>query len=330
MEPLSAWTGRMDPEEGGAPARWHEVVRRVDLANPARFTFVGFPVDEGVRRNLGRPGAGQGPEALRRALSNLSLRGEGALADWGDVDLEGDHLEGAQARLGEAVATLIRGGSTPVVLGGGHETAFGTFLGVHAATPPGDRILVVNVDAHFDVRLGDERGGDAGEGGASTSGTSFRQIHELARAEGRPLQCRMLGISAFSNPESLLLRAHALGIVHHLDEALHEDAGVRAVERELEALSDEVDAIHLSLCLDVLPEAVAPGVSAPSPLGVPLRSVERILDAVSRTGKLRAFDVAELSPPLDRGGQTARAAARLIGRLVRAGSSPPPMAPPRP
>lgn len=320
MEPTPDWTGRIDPEEGRAPARWHEVARQPDPANPTPFTFVGFPVEEGVRRNHGRPGAARGPEALRRALSNLSLRGEGPFADCGDVEIEGDDLEGAQGRLGKAVARLIRAGSTPVVLGGGHETAFGTFCGVHEAIPQGDRILVVNVDAHFDVR----------EGPRSTSGTSFRQIHELARAEGRPLQCRMFGISAFANPESLLLRAHALGIVHHLDEALHEDAGVRAVERELEALADEVEAIHLSLCLDVLPEAVAPGVSAPSPLGVPLRMVERILDAVVRTGKLKAFDVAELSPPLDPEGQTARAAARLIGRLVRGGSTLPPMAPPRP
>jgi formiminoglutamase len=310
MTPIpEAWSGRLDPEEGESPARWHEVVGPVDPDCPTRFTFLGFPVDEGIRRNRGRPGAAQGPEALRRALSNLSLRGEGPFADWGDITFEDDDLEGAQARLAAAVAELIRSGSTPVVLGGGHETAYGTFRGLHSALPPEARVLVVNVDAHFDVR----------EGPRSTSGTSFREIHALALASGRSLVCRMLGISAFSNPRSLLLRAEALGIVHHPDESLQEEDGVRTAEREIETLAAGVDAIHLSLCLDVLAEAVAPGVSAPSPLGVPLHVVERIARVVAGTGKLVAVDVAELCPPLDLDGRTARAAAHLIGCLVRAG-----------
>src|SRR5207248_6597570 len=96
------------------------------------------------------------PDAIRAHLYRLTawdgvtgtdLAGVG-LADLGNVRA-GDDLEAAQRRLGEAVAGVLRAGAVPVVLGGGHETAFGHFLGYTAA---GVEVGIVNVDAHLDVR----------------------------------------------------------------------------------------------------------------------------------------------------------------------------------
>jgi len=67
----------------------------------------------------------------------------------------------------------------------------------------------------------------------------------------------------------------------------------------------------------VLPAHVAPGVSAPASLGVPLHVVEPLVDQVLASGKLRAADLAELNPAHDEGGRTARAAARLVSRIAR-------------
>ena len=68
-------------------------------------------------------------------------------------------------------------GQFPVVLGGGHEVAFGTYLGlarISRSAHPGDRIGILNLDAHFDLRPGP----------VPSSGTPFRQIaeHEHGRA----------------------------------------------------------------------------------------------------------------------------------------------------
>lgn len=78
----------------------------------------------------------------------------------------------------------------------------------------------------------------------------------------------------------------------------------------------EVDHVYLTMCLDVLPAGVAPGVSAPSARGVAMEVIEPIVDRVAASGKLRLADVAELNPSLDIDNHTARVAARLVARVV--------------
>src|SRR4051812_40492798 len=123
---------------------------------PGRAALVGFPQDEGVRRNGGRPGAAEAPAEIRRWLYRLTPwdaetdadLAEAPPLDLGDVRLDGD-LEAAQQALAEVVAAVLAAGAVPVVLGGGHETAFGAYLGYAAAGWP---VGLINVDAHLDVR----------------------------------------------------------------------------------------------------------------------------------------------------------------------------------
>jgi formiminoglutamase len=82
-----------------------------------------------------------------------------------------------------------------------------------------------------------------------------------------------------------------------------------------EFLSD-VDLVYLTIDLDVLPAAVAPGVSAPAAYGVPAETIQFVCDAVAASGKLAVCDVAELNPSFDIDNRTARTAARLIHRIV--------------
>lgn len=84
----------------------------------------------------------------------------------------------------------------------------------------------------------------------------------------------------------------------------------------------QVDHLYLTVW-DVLPASDAPGVSAPSARGVALEVLEKVIDAACASGKLRVADVAELNPALDKDHQTARVAARLVGRIAaRQGALP--------
>ena len=130
--------------------------------------------DAGVRRNGGRPGAALGPDAIRHALYRLTPDAEhpesfAALldhtADLGDIDVTGD-VEADQERLGAVLAPLLADGVVPVVLGGGHETAYGHFLGYVGAERD---VEILNWDAHADVR-------NVGDG--AHSGSPFRQALE--------------------------------------------------------------------------------------------------------------------------------------------------------
>jgi formiminoglutamase len=82
-------------------------------------------------------------------------------------------------------------------------------------------------------------------------------------------------------------------------------------------LGAQVAAVYFTVDLDVLPAGVAPGVSAPATLGVPLSVVEACLQLVKSSGKLRLADIAEINPQRDGDGRTARVAARLAWQLLR-------------
>ena len=78
----------------------------------------------------------------------------------------------------------------------------------------------------------------------------------------------------------------------------------------------QVDALYLTIDLDVLPASVAPGVSAPAAYGVPLPVISAVCRQVAASGKLLHLDVAELNPEFDIDGRTAKVAARLVNTLL--------------
>lgn len=303
------WTGRQDHEDSAPPerlARWHHRVQAWHPQAQGGVVLVGFAVDEGVRRNQGRIGAAHGPAALRQALANLPAPATTALWDAGTVHCEAQALEAAQAELSTTVAQVRAQGGLPLVLGGGHEVAWATFGGlVPEGRTPG-RLLVLNLDAHFDLR----------HASAPNSGTPFAQIHQWCTAHRQPFAYTALGISRFANTPALFDRAQATGTRWRLDEVLQTPDDWTQAQLELAQDLQACDAVYLTICLDVLSAALAPGVSAPAALGVPLPFIEAVIEQVKASGKLIAADMAELNPTFDRDGQTARVGARLLARVA--------------
>ncbi|MFE3543271.1 formimidoylglutamase [Nocardia sp. NPDC059177] len=297
---MTAWTGRVD----GATAdhlRWHQAVAPYTPGrDPGACVFVGFASDEGVRRNKGRPGAAAGPDALRRALAPMALATPLRAYDAGTVTVTDGRLEDGQRRLGATVSALLDAGAFPVVLGGGHEVAFGTYLGVagSARRTTGTTIGILNLDAHFDLRPDP----------VASSGTPFRQILE----SDADVRYAVIGISQPSNTTVLFDTADRLDVRYLLDD---DCAPERAAAFVTEFLAG-IDLLYLTIDLDVLPAAVAPGVSAPAAFGVALPTVQAICDQVTASGVLAVAEIAELNPELDIDARTARTAARLIHRLV--------------
>lgn len=301
--PPRQWTGRSDPEDGADALRLHHLARE-----QASRALLGFACDAGVVRNKGRQGARGGPAALRAALANLAAPADApAFVDLGDIEVSGDALEEGQAALADTLADALGGHDRIVVLGGGHETAFGSFSGL-ARKYPDSRIGIVNLDAHLDLRL-------AGEGGPS-SGTPFAQIREL-NPDRFDYLC--IGLAEESNTAALVNRAHGWGVDIVSDHALIADK--RAADRCVDEIVERSDIIYLTIDLDVLPHFQAPGVSAPAARGVPLAAIEHVVHHVAqrcdRTDTLRPVaDIVELCPPHDAQEVTARTAALLIRQLL--------------
>ena len=329
----SPWAGRHDGD-GPEHARWHQMVQVVapgadgtaadgsaadertpDPAAP-HVALLGFRSDEGVRRNRGRIGAADGPAALRRALAPLALhgplaRGEVGLHDLGDAETVGEDLEGGQAAAATLTAhALDRAGSRlAVVLGGGHETAWSSYSGLMGSgfgPRAGQSWGVLNLDAHFDLR----------EEPRPTSGTPFAQMAAAEQAAGRDLHYAVLGIAEPSNTGALFAAAQELGVRWWTDEQCL-SAGADGIREFVADFAAGLDVLYLTIDLDVLPAATAPGVSAPAAYGVPLPLIAAAVSAAAGSGKLALLDVVELNPSLDIDGRTARAAARLIDDAVR-------------
>lgn len=304
------WSGRRDDGEPGDTRRVFDQVVRFDAASDhsAGPVIVGFCSDEGVRRNQGRVGAAHAPKELRRALASLPAKETLHIADAGDVLCDDGELEHAQTELAEVVGEVLASGATPLVFGGGHEVAWGTYSGLRRHLDneaPTQRLLIVNFDAHFDLR----------QKRPANSGTPFDQIACDCASRGVPFDYVCFGISDLANTASLFARAQQLGVQYVLDTDMQEPQLPQRLV-QLEKFIEAADNIYLTIDLDVLPGAVAPGVSAPAALGVPLSVVEAMVRRLKASGKVRAADIAEYNPLHDRDRLTARAAARLAYRLL--------------
>lgn len=306
------WQGR-DDGDGREHRRWHQQVQLTMAGDGLRgrdggVALVGFASDEGVRRNGGRPGAAAGPDALREALAPLALHTDLPIFDAGTVVVEGEDLEAGHEAVGGLVAELLDAHDLVVVLGGGHETAWGSYLGRTRADRLQDaRVGVLNLDAHFDLR----------EAERATSGTPFLQMATTDAEAGRIFDYTIIGIAEPSNTAALFDKADELGVSYVLDI----DCGASHLGEVLNVVDDlltRVDVVHLSIDLDVLPAAVAPGVSAPAAYGVPVEVIEAVCRQVAASGKLALLDVVELCPPMDVDSRTARTAARLVTTCVHA------------
>ncbi|MFD4716406.1 formimidoylglutamase [Streptomyces sp. NPDC058430] len=301
------WHGR-DDGPGTEHLRWHHAIS-TDTGAPGPWdaAFVGFRSDEGVRRNKGRQGAANGPRELRAALAPMALPAPLTALDAGDIEVTDGELESGHHRLGRVVGPLVDRGVPVVVLGGGHEVAYGTYLGLVStrAVQAGGRLGVLNLDAHFDLR-DDVR---------ASSGTPFLQMARSEERRGHRLDYRVLGVSQPSNTAHLFRTADRLG-VRYLPDTECGVLNLPAVDAFTDEFIDSHDVLHLSIDLDVLPAAVAPGVSAPAAHGVQMEIVEHVCARVAAGGKPLVVDVAELNPDLDTDHRTARAGARLIHRIL--------------
>ena len=97
--------------------------------------------------------------------------------DVGNIDGPNYSLEELQESLSQAIQRMYQLGIQPIVLGGGHGTAYGHYLGIQSSLEKDEQLAVINLDAHFDLRPYDQTG--------PNSGTGFRQMADHAKDKGR-------------------------------------------------------------------------------------------------------------------------------------------------
>jgi formiminoglutamase len=316
-----AWFTRLEPV-----ARVEDVFRRPDdprlgeviepwrgdleALTQGRAVLVGFPHDEGVRRNHGRPGAAEAPHEIRRYLARLTPW-EGAEdidltrhppLDAGNVRHAGS-LEATQDALGQVIAGILATGAVPVVLGGGHETAYGHYLGYVAAA---EAVAILNIDAHLDVR--------PYAGSAGNSGTPFRQVleHPVRPLPDGRYVCLGAQPHAVSREHLHYVRQHG-GVVRWCGEVKG------ALERYFTAERNRLSAVchvYVTIDADAVQAADVPGVSAPNPLGLAGAEVAACARLAGRSPAVSSLDLVEINPQQDCDGRSARWAALVVWNFL--------------
>ncbi|MGG4199034.1 formimidoylglutamase [Peribacillus frigoritolerans] len=224
------------------------------------------------------------------------------LVDAGDVICESTEMEAAQSQLGSAVARILESKAIPIILGGGHETLYGHYLGIRKSIGPKARLGIINIDAHFDMRPYENE---------TSSGTMFKQVLD----EDQSCGYLCVGIQKQGNTKALFETAERSNVDYILEEdlSLYE---MDETKRRINEFAKENDYIMLTLCTDVIDSAYAPGVSAPSPFGLDPKLVRAIIRHIVSNEKILSFDISEVNPSLDENNKTVTLAGHLINEVL--------------
>jgi formiminoglutamase len=327
------WQGRTDSEDGSSGKRFHHMVKIIERNKASEqdssgVTLLGFCCDQGVRRNKGRVGAFYGPDLIRQALANSAWHhqlysGKAALYDAGNIFCHGPNLEESQQALAKQVKNALKKDHKVIVLGGGHEIAWGSFQGLAShlqeANISSPKIGIINFDAHFDLRSYSKDSIQY----PSSSGTPFRQIADFCSDQGWAFNYACLGLSRASNTQALFDCADSLKVFYREDNQLASHLMEKRIT-ELTHFIAQVDYLYLTIDIDVFSAGIAPGVSAPAARGISYETVERLLqpifEATDNNGKAKLLlaDLAEYNPEFDIDKHTAKLAARLAWDISHA------------
>eukprot|EP00760_Papus_ankaliazontas_P038581 PhM_4_TR9197/c0_g1_i1/m.16020/K01468/hutI, AMDHD1; imidazolonepropionase len=266
---------------------------------------LGFPHDEGVRRNGGRVGAAKGPAAVRRflgAMGALDNRERGVdlrtmkVSDGGDVAAGCGSLEVAHDMLFHSVRSVLGQGKVPIVVGGGNDQSWPNCRALVASTQK-KTFAVINVDAHFDVR---PMVFDADGVPHPHSGSPFRQLTETSdfAERGVFVEFATQGTQCSGDHVAYLESLNNKGVkpIRWLRDLQTAHGPVEAFASLLRDDLKDVDAIFFSFDIDSIRGSDCPGVSCPANVGLTAEDAVEMCYLAGKDRRVCLMDVSELNP----------------------------------
>ncbi len=266
----------------------------------SRFVFFGVPYD---RTCTYKPGSRFGPAALRDVSANLELYSVRSnldlesipVNDLGDVDTV-ESLPDTLERVSTVWSEVYSDHKFPIMVGGEHSITKAPFDVLN------EDIGLINFDAHLDLR-------DEFLGERLSHATFMRRITEKIG----PNHLMEIGVRAFTKAE--------LDFCHQSDVSLIYVKEIR--KNSTEKIADKIRSFasrfkqtYVTIDIDVLDPAFAPGVGNPEPDGITTDELLSMVDASLGTNTI-GLDLVEVCPPLD-SGQTAAVGAKVIFEAVAA------------
>ena len=265
--------------------------------NDARFIFYGYPF-EGTA--CFRKGTAKAPDEIRRHSYNFETYlmelgvdlSDVALNDYGNLELTKDQGKN-ESLVTDLVTKIVDGGKFPIGLGGEHSLTPPAVKAVQAKYP---NLIVVILDAHLDFRV-------EYENNPRSHATVTRRVSEIVGTD------RVCSIGTRSVSRAEISEARGIGLKFI-------ESGWTELREYLADLIDDLDGpVYLSLDMDAIDPAFAPGVGTPEPFGMTPYEVIQTINFFA--DRIVGFDCVEVCPPYDNG-NTSALAARLTRHLVGA------------
>ncbi|NOT64037.1 MAG: arginase [Acidobacteria bacterium] len=297
------------------------------MLNPRqKATIIGVLMDLGADRR----GVDMGPSAVRVAELNERLRQLGYdITDVGNILVRNaemmqvvnprakylPEIAAACQKLADQVEAALDAGSIPIVLGGDHSIAAGSVAGLSAYYRKHEqRVGVIWFDAHGDMNT-PETSTSGNIHGMPFAAILGQGAHELTHLSGfapkvHPKDCVLIGARDIDRDEAVTLKASGIRIftMRDLDER-----GMSAVMDEAMWLASRRTAgFHVTMDMDFVDPAFAPGVGTPVPGGPTYRESHLAMEKVADSGKMLSFELTEVNPVFDTANKTAELGVQLI------------------
>ena len=274
-----------------------------------------------------RRGVDMGPSAVRYASLKAVLERLGhTVFDEGNVPVPNpeEHVAVGTGRRLKAVTAVcqhiyerasqcVQAGDFALFLGGDHSISIGTVAAAAQQEPVG----VIWVDAHgdFNTRDTSPSGNIHGMPVAALIGEGDSELVNIGYegAKVQPAQIVQIGIRDLDDQERDRLAHSGISVftMRHVDEL-----GMAAIARQALDRLRHLPRIHVSLDMDSLDPAEAPGVGTPVPGGLSYREAHLLMEILGESQRVRSMDIVEVNPILDDRNMTGKLAVQLAASLL--------------
>lgn len=285
---------------------WTSVADLLCDDSSAPVALIGAPLGE---KSLTPGRCDLAPKVVRATLPRISTYDveTGAdisgvrVFDAGEVNLKLVDPAAALAPLAERIGPLTRKHGLTIVLGGNNAV---TRPALHALDPTLQRVGLLTLDAHFDLR-----DTDCG----LNNGNPVQALLE----DGLPgAHIAQIGLAPFANTKRMREKATAAGIHWTTLRTCRDEGVTSAALHMLDVLAARCDAIHVDFDIDVIDRAQCPGAPGARPGGIAVHEFFDAARAIAAHPKVRSVDLTEFDPSLDVADITALTAARWVAEVL--------------
>ncbi|TYR81511.1 agmatinase family protein [Priestia megaterium] len=269
--------------------------------------FIGIPLS---KTSISISGASMTPNALRELFANVTTYNidhdvdlqELSVKDVGDIEMHVTDLLRCHQNIEQGLMNLYEAlpNVFPIIAGGDHSITCPSVKAFKKKV--NGKVGIVQLDSHMDVR-------NLEDGGPS-NGTPIRGLIESGTIDGSHIA--QIGIHSFANSKPYREYALSKGITQYTARQVSKEGIESVVEKAMEIAGEGTDAIYVTVDMDVLDQAYAPGVPAMVPAGMTSWELIEAVFMLGKNPKVKGFDIVCVDPMQDSRRATVRTTLHVI------------------